>query len=160
MIQATLPAMACFFNCSEDTIERFVKREYKSNFAAIFALKRQKGAISLRRTIGQTALGGNPGLLIFLAKQYLGMGDQLVIKTPGVIQDENKPDLTRLNDEQLDQLERLVESAHSGKLTAVTTPVSPQKEDGNPGATSADPAPDPGGEVAPAPPPVRPPDQT
>ena len=44
------------------------------------------------------------------------MADQLVVKTPGAIQDEHQPDLSRLSDEKLDQLERLIESAHPGKL--------------------------------------------
>ena len=57
--------------------------------------------------------------------------------------------------------EQLIESAHTGKLLPgkfdfVPTTVSQEKESQSPGATPAEPAPDPGGEVAPTPPPVRP----
>jgi len=39
-IQATLREMALFFNCSERTIERAVKKQYKANFVNVFAQKR------------------------------------------------------------------------------------------------------------------------
>jgi hypothetical protein len=113
-IQATLREIAFYFHCSEDTIERAVKREYKSNFAEVFAQKRQTGFISLRRQIWQSALNGNPALLIFLAKQYLGMADQVMVNLPGQPpRNEEQIDLTRLTDAELDELERLIESAQN-----------------------------------------------
>jgi hypothetical protein len=167
-IQATLREMAIVFNCSERTIERAVKKQYKANFVDIFAQKRQRGTISLRRTLWQTALNGSVPLLIFLAKQYLGMANQVLVRLPGQPTPDDQPDLSRLSDEELEQLQRLIESAHTGKrlpasVTATTvtaTPIStPEKE--NPGAGGpAEPAPDRSGEVAPTPPPVRPTDQT
>jgi hypothetical protein len=156
--------MATVLRCSEKTIERAVPKHYKENFVDVFAQKRQRGTISLRRQIWQSALGGNTTLLIFLAKKYLGMADQLVVKTPGQpIPDDQQIDLTRLSDEELDQLERIIESAHTGKrlpASVTATPVSQEKGSPSPGATPAEPAPDPSGEVASTPPPVRPTDQT
>ena len=43
----TLDEIAGFFDCSEDTIERWCKREYKQSFAEISAKKRGLGKISL-----------------------------------------------------------------------------------------------------------------
>ena len=39
----TLDEIAGFFDCSEDTIERWCKREYKQSFAEISAKKRGLG---------------------------------------------------------------------------------------------------------------------
>ena len=77
-IQATLREMAIVFRCSEDTIQRAVKREYKANFSLVFGEKRLRGFVSLRRKMSQAALNGNVTLLIFLAKQYLAMVDQVI----------------------------------------------------------------------------------
>ena len=82
-IQATLREMAIFFKCCEDTIQSAVKKHYKENFVGVFGQKRLRGFISLRRRIWQSALGGNTALLIFLAKQYLGMADQVMVNLPG-----------------------------------------------------------------------------
>ena len=161
-IQATLREMAIVFGCSEDTIQRAVKKHYKENFSVVFGEKRLRRFVSLRRRIWQSALNGNVTLLIFLAKQYLGMADQVVVKLPGQPPHRDKPDLSRLTDEQLDQLEWLVESAYPGKLPAVDTPAATatQEQESQSAGAPAEPAPDPGGEVAPTPPPVRPTDQT
>jgi hypothetical protein len=116
-IQATLAEMAIVFKCSEDTIQNIVKKHYKVNFSVVFRQKRQRGFISLRRTMWQTALRGNPTLLIFLAKKYLGMADRPLVETPGrALHDEQPFDISLLTDEELGQLERLVEAANSRKL--------------------------------------------
>lgn len=108
--------MAMVLKCSEDTIQRAVKRAYKANFSAVFGEKRLRGFISLRRKMWQAALNGNVTLLIFLAKQYLGMADQTVVRLPGqpAHGDESKPDHSRLSDPELEQLKRLIESAYPG----------------------------------------------
>ena len=163
-IQATLREMALFFNCSERTIERAVKKQYKANFVNVFAQKRLKGFISLRRQIWQFALRGNKTLLIFLAKQYLGMADQVIVNLPGPPpRNEEQIDLTRLTDAEVDELERLLESAHCRKLlpasAETTITVTPQKADPSAGLR-AEPAPSRSVEVAPTPFPVNPTDQT
>jgi len=174
-IQATLKEIATVFGCSKKTIERAVQKHYKQNFVSLWTEERQRGFISLRRQLWQGAMAGNVALLIFLAKQYLGMADQTVVRLPRQPAHGYQPDLSRLTDEQLDQLEVLIESAYGGQLPAASdgklpaasdlpalttgqTTATQEKE--GPGATLGDAAPDPGGEVAPTPPPVRPTDQT
>lgn len=48
-IQCTLSEIAAFFDCSEDTVERWCKRTYGEGFADIYKKKSEKGKISLRR---------------------------------------------------------------------------------------------------------------
>lgn len=78
-IQCTKREIAEWFGCSEDTIERWCKREYDENFAVIFEKKRSFGKISLRRIQWQLA-ERNATMAIFLGKQYLGQTDNMVIK--------------------------------------------------------------------------------
>lgn len=79
-IQCTLEEVAAFFDhklggCSEDTIERWCKREYGTSFADISAKKKNLGKISLRRA-GFALAKKNPTVHIFYAKNYLGMTDK------------------------------------------------------------------------------------
>ena len=74
-LQCTKSEIASFFDCSEDTIERWCQREYKVNFAVIFAQKRGLGKISLRRSQFRMA-ETNPSMAIWLGKQYLGQREQ------------------------------------------------------------------------------------
>jgi hypothetical protein len=76
-IQCTLIEIAAWFRCSEDTIERAVKRHYNQSFADVFEQKKGIGKISLRRKLYQKAMEGNPALLIWLSKQWLGYTDKL-----------------------------------------------------------------------------------
>lgn len=73
-IMCTLDEIAAFFDCSEDTIERFCKREYKQKFADVSKQKQNFGKISLRRSQFQLAKK-NVAMNIFLSKNYLGMSD-------------------------------------------------------------------------------------
>ena len=49
-LQCTKEDIAGFFDVSEDTIDRFCKREYKESFAAVFSKKRRIGLVSLRKS--------------------------------------------------------------------------------------------------------------
>ena len=82
-LQCTKEEIADFFDCSEDTIDRWCKREYKITFAAVFKKKSAAGRISLRRHAFRMA-EKNPGVLIFLMKNYLGLRDN-----PALAEDEN-----------------------------------------------------------------------
>lgn len=75
-LQCTKQDIANWFECSEDSIERWAKREYGETFAVVFAQKRQKGKVSLRRMQWASAEKGNVTMLIWLGKQYLGQKDQ------------------------------------------------------------------------------------
>lgn len=71
-MQSTLNEIAGFFNCSEDTIERWCERNYRGQtFADVYKKKSAKGKISLRRKQFQVADSGNVPMLIWLGKQYL-----------------------------------------------------------------------------------------
>ena len=76
VMQCTKTDIANWFGCSEDTIERWCKRTYGETFAVVFAQKREKGKVSLRRMQWQSAERGNVTMQIFLGKQYLGQKDQ------------------------------------------------------------------------------------
>ena len=77
-LQCSLEEIAGWFNCSTDTIENRVKETHGITFSQYFAQKRSSGKISLRRKQYETAMAGNPTLLIWLGKQYLGQSDKLV----------------------------------------------------------------------------------
>lgn len=70
----TLEEIASFFECSEDTIERWCKREYEANFADVYKQYSAQGKISLRRHQMKMA-EKNVAMAIFLGKNYLGQKD-------------------------------------------------------------------------------------
>lgn len=73
-LQCTLEEIAGFFDCSEDTIQRWCKRTYKNNFAVVYKVHSAPGKMSLRRM--QFALAEkSAAMAIFLGKQYLGQKD-------------------------------------------------------------------------------------
>ena len=80
-IQCTEQEIADAFDCSVDTIERWCKREYKQRFAEVFAQKRSKGRVSLRRMQWKTAEKGDIRMLIWLGKQYLDQKETPIIST-------------------------------------------------------------------------------
>ena len=79
-IHCTLCEIAAWFKCSEDTIERAVKRHYKQDFAEVYKQKQGIGKTSLRRKMFEIALNGNTTMLIWLSKQYLGFKDKQEIE--------------------------------------------------------------------------------
>ena len=85
-LQCTLKEISGFFDCSEDTIERWCKRQYKQTFADAWQQKSQGGRIAIRRKQMQILEGGNCTMAIWLGKQYLDQSDKNEISTG-----ENKP---------------------------------------------------------------------
>lgn len=73
-LQCTLPEFCDFFDVTHKTLETWCKRTYNLNFSQIFAIKKGKGKISLRR-MGWQLAEKNAGAWIFLAKNHLGMKD-------------------------------------------------------------------------------------
>lgn len=78
-MQCTKEEIAGFFDCSEDTIEKYCKRTYGETFTAVFKQKRQAGKISLRRSQWKLA-EKNVTMAIWLGKQYLGQREQQEIQ--------------------------------------------------------------------------------
>jgi AraC-like DNA-binding protein len=78
-MMCTLSEIAGFFDCSEDTIERWCKRELGDTFAETFKRYSANGKITLRRN--QFKLSEkNAAMAIFLGKQYLNQRDQVEVE--------------------------------------------------------------------------------
>ena len=75
-MQCTKEEIAGFFDCSEDTIERWCKRELKEGFAVCFKKYSADGRISLRRMQFKLA-EKSAAMAIFLGKNYLGQTDKV-----------------------------------------------------------------------------------
>lgn len=73
--QCTLEEIAGFFDCSEDTVERWCKRELGQSFADAFKKYSAGGKMSLRRAQFRLA-EKNAAMAIFLGKNYLGQTDR------------------------------------------------------------------------------------
>ena len=74
-LQCTLEEIASFFNCSDDTIERWCVRNYNCNFADVYKKHAGKGKIALRRYQFNLAKT-NPTMAIWLGRQMLGQRDR------------------------------------------------------------------------------------
>lgn len=75
--QCTVEEVCEWFEITADTLESWCKRTYDGKtFSKVFAEKRGKGKVSLRRAQYQTALSGNPTMLIWMGKQHLGQTDK------------------------------------------------------------------------------------
>lgn len=79
-LQCTAEEVAYWFRCSVDTIERTVKKKYKTTFAEVMRQNGSKGKIALRRGLFSLALKGNLGALIWLSKNHLGMSEKVETK--------------------------------------------------------------------------------
>ena len=98
-IQCTLREIASWFDCSEDTIERAVKRHKHMEFAEYYAQKAGKGKISLRRKQFELAMKGDRVMLIWLGKQVLGQLERSTIELSKISDDIFLADAQRrLND--------------------------------------------------------------
>lgn len=83
-LQCTKEEVADFFDCSEDTIDRWCLRTYGETFAVVFRKKRGNGKISLRRKQWKLA-DKSAAMAIFLGKNYLGQTDNVIIENPGQV---------------------------------------------------------------------------
>ena len=75
-LHCTKEEIAGFFSCSEDTIERYCKKEYGESFAMSFKKLSVGGKMSLRRYQFDLAKH-NASMAIFLGKQMLGQRDDV-----------------------------------------------------------------------------------
>lgn len=86
-IQCTLEEISNWFKCSEDTIERWCRRELKMSFADAYKKYSVGGKISLRRYQFKMA-EHNPTMAIWLGKQWLGQTDKQEVTVSSAQDDE------------------------------------------------------------------------
>jgi len=77
-LQCPLHEIASWFECSEDTIERWCKRTYSMTFADAYKIHSAQGKISLRRFQFKQA-ERSTAMAIWLGKQWLDQKEQMVI---------------------------------------------------------------------------------
>jgi len=75
-IFCTQKEIAAIFCCSIDTIENAVKEHANTTFSDYYESKSAGGRSSLRRWQYRKAEEGNPTMLIWMGKQYLGQSDK------------------------------------------------------------------------------------
>lgn len=78
-LQCTLEEIAGFFDCSADTIENWCKREYANTFSETYKKFSYGGKLTLRRNMLRLS-EKSASMAIFLAKNWLGMTDNVEIK--------------------------------------------------------------------------------
>ena len=78
-LQCTKVEIAGWFKICEDTLDARIKEHYGETFSVVFAKKRIRGKISLRRIQYQLA-EKNPAMAIFLGKNYLGQSDSHLLE--------------------------------------------------------------------------------
>ena len=119
-MQCTLKQIANFLECSPDTIQRAVKIRYGQSVSELFAQKRPKMLVSTHpRNLGK-GLARNGRLLALLYLKYLRNSpppEEPEASTPS----REEFDLSRLNDDLVEQLEQIQECAIApGPLPALT----------------------------------------
>lgn len=77
-LQCTLTEFCAWFECDDNTLNRWCKETYGATFSEVFREKRGIGKISLRRYQFQLA-EKNPTMAIWLGKQYLDQRDEIAV---------------------------------------------------------------------------------
>lgn len=83
-LQCTREEIANCLNCNKDTLEKWCKTEYGKTFSLVFAEKRARGKVSLRRMQWKLA-EKSPAMAIFLGKNFLGQSDRQDLELSGKI---------------------------------------------------------------------------
>lgn len=74
-MQCTKEEICGFFDITDKTLDRWVKRTYKQSYSEVYRQKRANGRISLRRSQFKLA-EKSAAMAIFLGKNYLGQSDK------------------------------------------------------------------------------------
>jgi hypothetical protein len=77
LIQCTEREIACWFNCSVDTIERRLKSEHNKTFAEYWEEKAGRGKMAVRRKQYELAVSGSIPMLIWWGKNNLGQAERV-----------------------------------------------------------------------------------
>ena len=75
-LQCTKEEICAWFDITDKTLDAWCKRTYRQSFSVIFAQKRGKGKISLRRSQFRQEKK-NANMAIWLGKQYLDQKDKV-----------------------------------------------------------------------------------
>lgn len=80
-IHATMEEICAWFRCDMNSLQRWIEKTYGKSmtYGQIYEQKKGLGKISLRRKQLQTALAGNPALLIWLGKNLLKQSDKVEV---------------------------------------------------------------------------------
>ena len=79
-LQCTLEEICSWFDITDVTLNTWCKNNYEGKtFSEVFAIKRGQGKISLRRNMLRLS-EKNATMAIFLAKNWLGMTDNVEVK--------------------------------------------------------------------------------
>lgn len=97
-IQCTMVEILAVLDITDKTLSSWCRRTYGKSFSEIYAIKRQAGFISLRRTQFRLA-EKSAAMAIFLGKNYLGQVDKDVWQRQ---QDEKLLELKEKKSEQED----------------------------------------------------------
>ena len=73
-IQCTRDEICSCLEVTDKTLDRWCKRTYGESFSAVYAQKRERGKMSLRRSQFKLA-EKNATMAIWLGKQYLGQAE-------------------------------------------------------------------------------------
>lgn len=103
VIQPTLQELASFFGCSEKAVQRWTKRTYGKTFSEVFADKRSKGFVSLRRAQFQSAIDGSVPMQIWLGKNWLGQADRQVVDVRSAVPVTLVDDLDDYEEQRLNE---------------------------------------------------------
>lgn len=82
-LQCTHDEICAWFDVTAKTLESWCKRTYGDSFSKVFAQKRGKGKISLRRSQWQLA-EKSASMAIWLGKQYLNQRDNVNVTVSDV----------------------------------------------------------------------------
>ena len=111
--------MCAFLECDNKTLENWCKREYGMKFSEVFIRKRSTGHISLRRTLYRKGVEeGDSRILIFLAKNWLGMSDKQKVELDSPLQVTSGYDLSTLSEQELLTLREILSKAKTNVQTA------------------------------------------
>ena len=115
-LQCTQAELAAWFNVSSRTIEA---RRKQPQFFEAMERGKAKGRISVRRAQMRLLEAGNATMGVWLGKQLLGQRDIVTNEhtgsAGGPIQLAVRPDLSQLNDEELQQLRHIATKALPGR---------------------------------------------
>lgn len=103
-IQCTRDEICEVMGMSDTTLNRRLKERSEINFEALYKKHQGEGKASLRRNQWKAAESGNPTMLVWLGKQYLGQTDKNVvdnISSDKSMSPDRTPDLEDVTDEEV-----------------------------------------------------------